>query len=51
MVIVVLAILKELKKSLGEVHVGVKFAVAIHHVFKSTIYTCVDNVLEKLQIH
>jgi hypothetical protein len=50
MVIVVLALLKEMKKSLDEVHVGVKFVVVILHVFKSTICIYVDSVLEKLQI-
>jgi len=50
MVIVVLVIPKGLKRRWGEVHAGVKFVVVTLHVFKSTTYTYVDNVLEKLQI-
>ena len=49
MVIAVLVIQKGLKKSLGEVHAGVKFVVVTLHVFKSMIYIYVDSALEKLQ--
>tara|TARA_B100000470_G_scaffold93092_1_gene71793 strand:- start:175 stop:345 length:171 start_codon:yes stop_codon:yes gene_type:complete len=50
MVIVALVTPKGLKRSLGEVHAGVKFVAVTLHVFKSTTCTYVDSVLEKLQI-
>ena len=49
MVIVVLGSQQELKRNLEEVQDGVRFVVAIHHVFKNMIYTYADNVLGKLQ--
>ena len=49
MVIEELVLRSEKKKTLVEVHAGVKFVVAIHHVFKNMIYTYVGNVLGKLQ--
>ena len=49
MVIEELVLRSEKKKALVEAHVGVKFVVAIHHVFKNMIYTYADNVLGKLQ--
>ena len=49
MVIEELVLRHEKKKTLVEVHAGVKFVVAIHHVFKNMIYTYVGNVLGKLQ--
>ena len=49
MVIVAPVTPKGLKRSLGEVHAGVKFVAATLHVFKSMIYIYVDSALEKLQ--
>ena len=49
MVIEELVLQRERKKTLVEAHVGVKFVVVIHHVFRNMIYTYADNVLGKLQ--
>jgi len=50
MVIVVRVIRQEMKRNLVEVLDGVRFVVAILHVFKNMIYTYADNALEKLPI-
>ena len=50
MAIVVQVLRKEMKRSLVEALDGVRFVVAILHVFKNMIYIYVDNALEKLQI-
>ena len=50
MEIVAQVLRKEMKRGLVEVLDGVRFVVAILHVFKNMIYIYVGNVLEKLQI-